>query len=69
MEQTDIYDYLGIENDPIFNIINHLKAGQAIDLGGVIISLNNNGLYEMETLVAHECFSSKRKIYDVVSRF
>jgi len=69
MEQTHIYDYLGMENDPIFNIINHLKIGQAVDLGGVVISLNNNGLYEMETSVDHECFSSKKQVYDGVSKF
>ncbi len=69
MEQTHIYDYLGMENDPIFNIIKQLKKGQVIDLGGVIVSLNNNGLYEIETSVDHECFRSKRQVYDGVSKF
>lgn len=69
MEQTDIYDYLGMNNDPIFNKISSLKIGQAIDLGGVKVLLNTQKLYEVETDFYHECFCSKRQVYDGLSKF
>jgi len=69
MEQSTIYDFLGIENDPIFNIINNLQKGQEINLGGVSILLNQTGLYEMETEFSHDCFYSKKHVYHGVSKF
>ena len=69
MEQTHIYDYLGEKNDPIFNKISGLKSGQVVDLGGVIISLNQRGIYELETSYHHECFKTKKQLYDGVSKF
>lgn len=69
MKQTDIFDYMGQESDPIFNKINALKKGQTVDLGGVIISLNLQGLYELESTFHHECFSSKRLMYDGLSSY
>lgn len=69
MEQTNIYQYLGEMNDPIFNKISQLELGQTIDLGGVMVSLNTNGLYELETSFYHECYSTKKQLYDGVSKF
>lgn len=69
MKQTHIYEYLGLENDPVFNKINVLQKGQVVDLGGVIVSLNSKGLYEVETDYYHECFDSKKALYDGLSKF
>ena len=68
MEQTHIYEILGEVNDPIFIKILHLEKGQTVDLGGVNITLNSNGLYELESDDYHECFRSKKQLYDGVSK-
>lgn len=66
--QTQIYDFIGFESDPIFREINKLSIGQAVDLGGVTVKLNKNGLYEVESLMSHECFQSKKQVYDNVAK-
>ena len=68
MLQTHIYDFLGVINDPIYIKILELEKGQKLDLGGVNITFNANGLYELETDDYHECFKSKKQLYDGVSR-
>lgn len=68
MEQTHIYHYLGLDNDPIFNKITQLKAGQAVIIGEIKVLLNKHGLYEVETSARHECFSSQKQVYDGVSK-
>lgn len=45
MEQTHIYNFLGMNDDPIFNRILQLEKGRKVDLGGIFIILNENGLY------------------------
>lgn len=68
MEQTHIYHYLGLENDPIFREITKLKSGQAAIVGNIKIKLNSHGLYEIETSASHECFSSQKQVYDGISK-
>lgn len=68
MKQINIYHYLGLETDPIFNIISRLKHGQVIEVGEAIIKLNVNGLYELESESCHECFANEQEIYDSLSR-
>ena len=52
-----------------FNKIMQLETGQAVDLGGVTITLNINGLYELESVECHECFMSRKQLYDGVSKY
>ncbi|MFD2133309.1 hypothetical protein ACFSKI_19020 [Pseudogracilibacillus auburnensis] len=69
MEQTHIYDYLGAIEDPIFNKISNLEVGKVVDLGGVTVLLNQFGLYEVETGISHDCFRSKKQVYEGVSKY
>lgn len=68
MKQINIYHYLGLETDPVFNIIVRLKQGQVVEVGDAKIKLNLNGLYELESESSHECFKSEQEIYDSLSR-
>lgn len=67
-EQSHIYDFLGIGNDPIFKKINDLKENETINLSKLKITLNKQGLYEVETDNQHECFNTKKEVYDGVSK-
>jgi len=69
MEQTDIYDFIGVNYDPVFNQIEQLEKGRAVELGGFIITLNQNGLYELESINSHECFTTISQVYDSISRY
>lgn len=68
MEQINIYQFLGKVNDPIYVKILNLKEGETVDLGGVNVTLNSNGLYELETDNHHECFRTKKQLYDGVAK-
>lgn len=68
MKQINIYYYLGLETDPIFNIIERLKLGQIVAVGGARIQRNMNGLYELESESYHECFKSEQEVYEGLSR-
>lgn len=63
MEQTYIYEYLGVETDPVFQAISKLKKDQSIVLGMIHVTLNQFGLYEVMTEVAHECFRTLQDCY------
>lgn len=68
MEQINIYQFLGKVNDPIYVKILNLKEGETVDLGGVNVTLNSNGLYELESDNHHECFRTKKQLYDGVAK-
>lgn len=68
MEQINIYQFLGKVNDPIYVKILYLKEGETVDLGGVNVTLNSNGLYELESDNHHECFRTKKQLYDGVAK-
>lgn len=68
MEQINIYQFLGKVNDPIYVKILNLKEGETVDLGGVNVTLNSNGLYELETDNHHKCFRTKKQLYDGVAK-
>lgn len=69
MEQTDIYDFIGVNYDPVFNQIEQLEMGRTVELGEFIITLNQNGLYELESTNSHECFTTISQVYDSISRY
>ncbi|GAA0471766.1 hypothetical protein [Alkalibacillus silvisoli] len=54
MQQTTIYDYIGIETDPVYKRIKHLEKGESIKLGHATVTKNEFGLYELETNSEHE---------------
>lgn len=67
MEQANIYDFLGVESDPLFNKISRLKKGQAFIAGDVKITLNNHEIYELSTKDEHEGFSNMLDCYKCIS--
>lgn len=68
MEQTQIYEFLGVDRDPLFYKISNLQVGQAVELGDIRVLLNKQGLYELETEDSHECFRTLSQLYDGISK-
>lgn len=63
MEQTFIYEYIGVHCDPIFEMISALNEGQVIVIGNIKILLNTFNLYEVSTHSTHDSFRSLDSCY------
>lgn len=67
MDQSNIYDFLGIESDPLFRDISRLEKGQTLDLGEIKVIFNEYGIYEIATENMHEGFINAGACYERVS--
>jgi len=67
LEQTHVYEYLGKENDPLYNEILSLQVNQSVDVQGIMITRTAFEMYEIESKAFHEGFTSSHSIYNRVS--
>jgi len=67
LEQTHVYEYLGKENDPLYNEILSLQVNQSVDVQGIMITRTAFEMYEIESKTFHEGFTSSQSIYNRVS--
>src|SRR5699024_11506171 len=67
LEQTHVYEYLVIENDPLYNEILSLQVNQSVDVQGIMITRTAFEMYEIESKAFHEGFTSSQSIYKRVS--
>lgn len=69
IEQTHVYEYLGKENDPLYNNILHLKLDQSLFIPETKMHVKKTkyGLYEIVSGECHECYSSPQTLYERVS--
>lgn len=65
--QYNIYDFLGVENDPIFNAVEKLEIGHSYTINHITIKLNEQEIYEIETKGSHDAFASQKQVYDHLS--
>lgn len=68
-EQTHVYEYIGKENDPLYNNILHLKVNQSLSIPETNIQITKTR-YEMYEIVSdeyHECYSSPQSLYERIS--
>ncbi|MFB4471743.1 hypothetical protein ACDI16_02095 [Oceanobacillus caeni] len=63
MEQTMIYDFLGIDQDPLLQKLRAMDKGQQITVGEMKVRLNKVGLFELITETTEECCSNITKCY------
>ena len=66
MEQTFIYEYLGVHSDPVYQMISKLTKGNAIKIGNIDVSLNKFGLYEVTTQDSHDSFRDVQSCYEKI---
>jgi len=66
MTQNTIYDYLGNDNDPVYQKIRQLNKGDVVALDDAEVSLNIHGIYEVSTEEYHEPFSDLNSCYRFV---
>ncbi|MGJ9460675.1 hypothetical protein [Oceanobacillus sp. CF4.6] len=69
IEQTHVYEYLGKENDPLYNNIMYLKVNQSLPIPetNMQITKTRYGMYEIVSDVFHECYSSPQSLYERIS--
>lgn len=63
----NIYDFIGVDNDPIYASIMNLKKGQQVIHKGTTITLNNFGLYEVFTVDTHDAYTNMDRCYQAVT--
>lgn len=73
VRQTQLYEYLGISNDPIFNQLKYLKKKESTKIrlneSVLNISLNSWGIYEVSNGEIHESFRDMNDCYDFINTF
>ncbi|TCT23370.1 hypothetical protein EDD68_10784 [Melghiribacillus thermohalophilus] len=63
MEQTTIYEFYGLESDPVYQKINNLQPGEELYIEEVIVRKNTNSLFEIETEDLHEPATGEEACY------
>lgn len=63
MVQTNIYEFLQDDVDPLLIQINNLQKGKSFVVMDHEVSLNNFNYYEISSCDSHEMFPSKEKCY------
>lgn len=63
MNQTMIYDFLGLDTDPLWNKLKSLEKGQRIIFEMFSVSLNSSGIYEVSSEESHDGFSNIKDCY------
>jgi len=66
IEQTHVYEFLGKENDPLYNEILSLQVNQSVGVQGITITRTAFEMYEIESTTFHEGFTSLQSIYNRV---
>lgn len=61
--QTNIYEFLEVDTDPLFMKIESLKNGQSFVVENYEVLMNNFDFYEIFSCSSHEVFSTKEKCY------
>lgn len=49
MEQMNLYDYFGKEEDPLFVTVSNINKGETLSIGEHEITLNPYGIYEISS--------------------
>ncbi|MUV38144.1 hypothetical protein JNUCC1_02233 [Lentibacillus sp. JNUCC-1] len=67
--QMHVYEYLGIENDPLYNKIAELEVNQSIQIPETNMQITKNrfGMYEIVSTEQHECYSSAQSLYEQIN--
>lgn len=65
VEQTNLYDFLDLRDDPVFNQIESLNDGEEIQIDSFYIRKTEK-FYEVENEEIHEGFKTIRKCYSFI---
>ncbi|SDY29294.1 hypothetical protein [Salimicrobium album] len=66
MSQSNIYDFLSVDQDPLYQKIQSLQTGESYDLNDQTeIHCNAHGLYEVIAKETEQAFSSLEDCYSI----
>jgi len=66
VEQTNLFEFIGLGTDPVFNKLERMRTGDEIQIGAYMIRKTRK-LYEVETKEVHEGFSQLMSCYSFIS--
>jgi len=64
--QTNLYEFISLDDDPVFTKIRNLQTGEEIKIDSFNIRKNER-FYEIENDELHEVFKSVDKCYAFIS--
>ena len=64
--QMNLYEVLGLEDDPVYRLINSLKVNEEIEVDSYFVR-NTGKFFEVENEDVHIGFKTKEKCYSFVS--
>lgn len=64
--QMNLYEVLGLDDDPVYQLIDRLKENEEIEVDSYFIR-NTGKFYEVENEELHEGFKTKEKCYSFIS--
>lgn len=68
LKQTDLFDFLGKENDSVFRTIKNLEKGDCVLVGEFKVCFTLFSLYEICSPSFHEVYSSLDDCYEGVNQ-
>lgn len=66
VNQMNLYEILGLDNDPVYQLINSLKENEEVEIDSFQIRKTDK-FYEVENEELHEGFKTKEKCYSFIS--
>lgn len=67
MDNINIYELIGLESDPVYNQLSHLKKNEEIIIESNIIKLTGR-FYEVMNEEVHEAFRDKISCYQFLNK-
>lgn len=65
--QTNIYEYLSLDKDPLYKMLYNLNKGDFATQGHLTINYNYFGLYEAKTVDSERSFTAFNDCYQYVN--
>ncbi|MFJ7646821.1 hypothetical protein ACIQ1H_04685 [Lysinibacillus sp. NPDC097279] len=67
MGNVNIFEFIGVSTDPIYEVLNQLSTNEEIFIDKYIIRRTAK-FYEIENRDLHECFREKEGCYQFLSK-
>lgn len=68
MVQLNIYNEIGLNDDPVFNKLSTLSTDNVLLLNGLEIKKNNQGWFEISNEEIHELRTDIQKCYEFINQ-
>ncbi|MER2126320.1 hypothetical protein [Solibacillus sp.] len=65
MQNTNLFEFIGVEADPVYKQLEQLQKGESFMIDGICVSLEK--FYEIESDVEHVPFKTLNRCYQYLN--